>query len=256
MLVRVRNVLKQVSASTPPRAAAMLSPEVSRSLVHRLASSRSQGWVTRSNRSRARGQGRPAGMVIPGSLCSRHTSRGYSISQPVPSRSDSSALQASIRNRAASLTWEPALCRHCCSLRSSSELTPAALTCRTAGMTRRGAAVRERASARHCRAYWISSFSCGERSWRSMQAVPVSSQSAMKRAGSGRPCRCHRSSWPVQKIFAGLMTHRSQNGRRHSAAVGSPGARSGASQVSRSGFPARSHRSRCLEHSPFLAPRP
>ena len=208
-------MLKQVSASTPPRAAAMLSPEVSRSLVHRLASSRSQGWVTRSNRSRARGQGRPAGMVMPGSLCSRHTSRGYSISQPVPSRSDSSALQASIRNRAASLTWEPALCRHCCSLRSSSELTPAALTCRTAGMTRRGAAVRERVSARHCRAYWISSFSCGERSWRSMQAVPVSSQPAMKRAGSGWRCRRHRSSWPVQKIFAGLMTHRSQNGRRH-----------------------------------------
>ncbi len=34
----------------------MLSPEASRSLVHRLASSRSQGWVMRSNRSRARGQ--------------------------------------------------------------------------------------------------------------------------------------------------------------------------------------------------------
>jgi len=40
---RVRNLLKQVSASTPPRAAPMLSPEVSRSLVHRLASSRSRG---------------------------------------------------------------------------------------------------------------------------------------------------------------------------------------------------------------------
>ena len=69
----------------------------------------------RSNRSRARGQGRPAGTVMPGSLWSRHTSLGYSISQPVPSRSASSASRASIRNRADSPAWEPALRRHCCS---------------------------------------------------------------------------------------------------------------------------------------------
>ena len=48
-----------MSASTPARAAPMLSPDVSRSLVHRWPSSRSQGWAIRSNRSRARGQGQP-----------------------------------------------------------------------------------------------------------------------------------------------------------------------------------------------------
>ena len=49
----VRNSLNRVRASTPARAAPMLSPDVSRSRVHRLARSRSQGWAMRSNRSRA-----------------------------------------------------------------------------------------------------------------------------------------------------------------------------------------------------------
>lgn len=33
------------------------------------------------------------------------------------------------------------------------------------------------------------------------ERAPTSSQSAMNRPGSGRPCRCHRSSWPAQKSF-------------------------------------------------------
>jgi hypothetical protein len=28
----------------------------------------------------------------------------------------------------------------------------------------------------------------------------------MNRSGSGRPCRCHRSSWPEQKSFVGFAT--------------------------------------------------
>ena len=56
------------------------------------------GWVMRSNRSRARGQGRPAGAATPGSLSSRHTSLGYSMSQPIPSRNVSTASRATSRN--------------------------------------------------------------------------------------------------------------------------------------------------------------
>ena len=63
-----------------------LRPELSRSRVHRLDRSRSQGWARRSKRSRIREfAGFPGFRTSPGIRCSRQMSRGYSASQPVPS---------------------------------------------------------------------------------------------------------------------------------------------------------------------------
>lgn len=54
-----------------------LRPTLSRHRTNRLASSRSHGWRMRSNRSRARVPSMP-------SRRSSHTSRGNSLSQPLP----------------------------------------------------------------------------------------------------------------------------------------------------------------------------
>lgn len=55
----------------------MLRPILSRQRTNRLVGSRSHGWAMRSNRNRARVPSIP-------SRRSTHTSRGNSVSQPLP----------------------------------------------------------------------------------------------------------------------------------------------------------------------------
>lgn len=75
-----RNSLKRVSAWTSVTAVATDRPDTSRQRTHRFTSSRSQGWVTRSNRRWLLGRGRLALVFRPGSLHNRQTSRWYSTS--------------------------------------------------------------------------------------------------------------------------------------------------------------------------------
>ena len=83
----------------------------------------------RSNRRCCGPRAWPLLRVSPGSLCSRHTSRGYSTSQPMPSRRVATTSRACRTNplipaagRERGRRW-----RHCCSERSSSEADPGGL---------------------------------------------------------------------------------------------------------------------------------
>ena len=79
-----RKRLKQATVSRLLWTVLMLIPDIRRSRSHRFARSRSHVWAIRSNRSRALGAVAACGRAMPGSLSRRHTSCGYSISQPAP----------------------------------------------------------------------------------------------------------------------------------------------------------------------------
>ena len=124
----VRKVLNRVRPWTSLCTVAGLNPELSRSRAQRLASVLSHGWAIRSKRRFMRACGR-----LPGFGSDRAADAGARCHGDIPHPSRCPHARSQLRRGQRPKTagsvpaFGPASSRHCCGVRSSSDVTPASL---------------------------------------------------------------------------------------------------------------------------------